>query len=106
VPQFEFMPQLPIPPNPHTGTMAHRRPKRPSDPSQLGKLIVDLSVGEATEPTPQPESATEFARQGGLKGGKARATALTPERRREIALDAARTRWGKKLGSKRRQKGD
>jgi len=32
-------------------------------------------------------------RLGGLKGGQARAQALTPERRREIALLAAQARW-------------
>lgn len=34
------------------------------------------------------------ARKGGLKGGKARAEKLSPERRREIAQKAARSRWG------------
>ncbi len=44
--------------------MARRRPQRPRDPSQLGKLIVDLSVGEATEAeTAPPDPATEFARK-------------------------------------------
>jgi len=32
---------------------------------------------------------------GGLKGGKARAERLTPERRVEIARKAAAARWGK-----------
>jgi hypothetical protein len=76
--------------------MAKHRPNRPRDPSQLGKLIVDLSVGEATEAAPPHDTpAMEFARSGGLKGGKARAAALTPKRRREIARLAAERRWGK-----------
>ena len=76
--------------------MATRRPKRPSDPNQLGKLIVDLSTGDAEDqPQPAENPATEFARKGGLKGGRARADALTPERRRAIAQVAARRRWGK-----------
>ena len=33
--------------------------------------------------------------KGGRKGGPARAAALTPERRREIAKKAAATRWSK-----------
>jgi hypothetical protein len=87
--------------------MASRRPKRPRDPNQLGKLIVELSVGEASEPVVSPlSSASEFARSGGLKGGKARAKALTPQRRREIALDAAKTRWGGLSAKKRRPKSD
>ena len=75
--------------------MALRRPKRPTDPSQLGKLIVDLSTGEAHEDMPADDSATAFARQGGLKGGKARAQKLSPEERRKIAKAAASARWRK-----------
>jgi hypothetical protein len=75
--------------------MASRRPQRPRDPSQLGKMIVDLSVGEVTEDAPAPaDPAVEFARKGGLKGGKARAAALSHERRSEIAREAASKRWG------------
>ena len=33
--------------------------------------------------------------EGGKKGGKARATKLSPEKRREIAKNAAKVRWGK-----------
>lgn len=38
--------------------------------------------------------AAEFAR----KGGKARAKALTPERRKEIARKAIAARWARKKG--------
>jgi hypothetical protein len=77
--------------------MAPRRPKRPTDPNQLGKLIVDISTGEREDDVPQSKDspASEFARQGGLKGGKARAESLSPERRREIARIAAERRWAK-----------
>jgi len=37
--------------------------------------------------------AAELGRRGGMKGGKARAAALSPEQRREIARLAATTRW-------------
>ncbi|MGO9259681.1 MAG: histone H1 [Bryobacteraceae bacterium] len=37
----------------------------------------------------------ELGRRGGRIGGKARANGLSPERRREIALKAARKRWDK-----------
>ena len=71
-----------------------KRPKRPRDPNQLGKLIVDLSVGEAVEAVPKVLSpASQLAQQGGLKGGKARAALLAPERRQEIARLAAAKRW-------------
>ncbi len=74
-----------------------KHPKRPRDPAQLAKMIVDLATGEMDESIKAAESpATEFARRGGLKGGKARAALLTPERRQEIARLAAKTRWRKK----------
>ena len=38
--------------------------------------------------------AAALGRLGGLKGGPARAIALSPERRRAIARRAARKRWG------------
>ena len=31
-----------------------KRPKRPRDPNQLGKLIVDLATGERMEEKPEP----------------------------------------------------
>jgi hypothetical protein len=40
--------------------------------------------------------AAALGRLGGLKGGRARASAPSPERRREIAMKAARTRWSKR----------
>lgn len=40
-------------------------------------------------------AAVALGRLGGLKGGKARAAMLTPERRREIALKAIQARWEK-----------
>src|SRR6266511_1344408 len=42
----------------------------------------------------EKKAAQAFARMGGLKGGKARAEALTPKERQEIARQAAQKRWG------------
>ena len=61
-------------------------------------------VKEATEPKEEaPESsidrhaaAVALGRLGGLKGGKARASKMTPEQRKESARKAAKARWGKK----------
>lgn len=39
-------------------------------------------------------SAAALGRAGGLKGGKARAAALSPEQRSSIAKKAAAKRWG------------
>ena len=74
-------------------TWGVKKPKRPRDPNQLAKHIVDIATGETKE-TFQPPSPAR--RQGGLKGGKARANRLTPEQRREIATTAARARWKKR----------
>ena len=78
----------------HTRPVA-KHPKRPRDPNQLAKLIVDMSVGEAPpEPPPAPETpATEARRKGGLKGGKVRAKRLSAAKRKAIAKKAARARW-------------
>jgi len=70
--------------------MAPKHPKRPRDPNLVGKLIVNLATGETMKIVPAPNNpAAEFARQDGLKGGKAQAEKLTPERRAKIAKDAA-----------------
>jgi hypothetical protein len=68
------------------------KPKRPRDPNQLGKLIVDLATREAAEVAEPSEPVDDGSdlrkaafRRGGLRGGKARAAKLTPEQRSEIA---------------------
>jgi hypothetical protein len=40
--------------------------------------------------------AVALGRRGGVKGGKARAAALTAAERRRIARKAAEARWGKR----------
>jgi hypothetical protein len=83
-----------------------RKPRlRPRDPNQLAKLIVDIATGQIEDkPDSRPEDAVKdpaavsLGRRGGLKGGKARAAAMTPERRAEIARRAAAKRWGKESG--------
>jgi hypothetical protein len=73
--------------------------KRPRDVNQLAKLIVDIATGEVEDVRPDDgknPNAVALGRLGGLKGGKARAAKLTPERRKEIAVNAAKKRWEKK----------
>jgi hypothetical protein len=43
-------------------------------------------------------AAVLLGRLGGMKGGKARAKALSPRKRVQIARKAAAARWGKKRG--------
>ena len=81
--------------------MPDRSKTRPRDPNQLAHRVFLESIGEAerTEPPAQPQknpAAVALGRLGGLKGGAARAAALTPKKRSQIAAKAARTRWGKK----------
>jgi hypothetical protein len=71
-------------------------PKRPRDPNQLAKLILDIATGEEIDQSPdegKDPAAIARGRKGGQKGGKARAEALTEEERSEIARKAANARW-------------
>ena len=72
-----------------------KKPKRPRDPNQLGKLIVDLSVGEADDSKNLPdESGKDPAAVAlGKKGGAARAAKLSAKKRKAIAAKAAKARW-------------
>ena len=47
------------------------------------------------EPIARNPHAAALGRLGGLRGGAARAAALSPRRRRDIARAAARARWNK-----------
>jgi hypothetical protein len=51
------------------------------------------TVVAATSDEPRPNDKRESQRQGGLKGGPARARAISRERRVEIARKANAARW-------------
>ena len=51
---------------------------------------VQAALAEPTE----PDKRRQASRKGGLKGGKARANAISKERRKEIALAGSAARWG------------
>ncbi|PYS47718.1 MAG: histone H1 [Acidobacteria bacterium] len=71
--------------------------KRTRDENALAKSVVDSILDELEqEPKPIKEKdprAVKRGRQGGSKGGKARAEKLSAEKRKEIAKKAAHTRW-------------
>jgi hypothetical protein len=71
--------------------------KRPRDPNQLAKMIVDIATGEVedtvSESKRHPESVR--GRAGGLRGGESRAAKLTKKQRSAIARKAADSRWGR-----------
>lgn len=69
--------------------------KRPRDPNQLAKLIVDIATGEAEDTAQDKKRAKRRGRAGGMKGGKARAKKLTRTERVNIARLAAKARWKK-----------
>jgi hypothetical protein len=111
------------------------RPKRPTDPNEWARQMVDESTGNPPEPenssvaiVPFPKAVVqkhqqvmqtkgvsipgsakseraarkfisifmaEMGRKGGKIGGKRRLETLTPEKRRELALRAAKARWEK-----------
>jgi hypothetical protein len=82
--------------------------KRPRDVNQLAAMLVaEATEEDADAPSDRKRGDSEagdsdknpaavaLGRIGGLKGGKARASALSSERRREIAQLAAAARWKK-----------
>lgn len=73
--------------------MATKRLKRPRDPIQLGKLIVDIATGQVEDSV--EDKRNQAAAELGRKGGKARAANLPKEKRAEIARKAAAKRWGR-----------
>ncbi len=77
-----------------SGFSSGRRVKRPRDPIQLAKLIGDIATGQVADRVGESAKVVR-ARKGGTKGGPARASALTPEQRAEIARVAAEARWKK-----------
>ncbi len=77
--------------------MALKRTPRPRDPIQLGKLMVDIATGAVPDGVDdgKDDAASALGRKGGVKGGVARANALEPAKRSEIAKRAALARWKK-----------
>jgi hypothetical protein len=69
----------------------------PKRPAQLAKLIVDIATGEVEdrELTPEEQGKDPAAAALGRKGGRARASTMTAERRRQISEVAAKARWSK-----------
>lgn len=72
--------------------------KLPADTNKRAKSIVDIATSEGKEIIDELKNAAAIlGRMGGLKGGKARASKLTAEQRKEIAKKGAEKRWAKNL---------
>ncbi len=63
-----------------------------SDINQLAADVVAAATGQSRKRRKNP-AAVALGRRGGLVGGRARANALSPGERSEIAKRAARARW-------------
>ena len=75
----------------HDGLMAKRSSKKSKrDVAQNALRVVEEAIGAPLKKNPH---AVALGRLGGKVGGKRRDEILTPERKREIAMKAARTRW-------------
>lgn len=70
-----------------------RGEKRPADAIGLAVMVGRIATGEVED---ERETLSSAAAEMGRKGGKARAEAMTPERRAEIAKAAAAKRWERK----------
>ena len=68
--------------------------KRPADAVGLAVMVGRIATGEVEDVAPD-DGKDPAAKALGAKGGKARASSMTPERRAEIAKKAADKRWGK-----------
>ena len=77
--------------------------KRPSDPNQLAKWVVEQSTAEESTrgksvsvPADLSAYMAAMGRRGGMVGGKRRLVTMTAEQRKKVAAKAAEARWGKK----------
>jgi hypothetical protein len=73
-----------------------KRLRTPADENELAAAI----VARTTRASEKDPAAVALGRRGGLKGGHARAAALTPEERKQSAQDAANARWAKQKATK------
>ena len=71
-----------------------RGERRPADAVGAAILVGRIATGDAED----PKGKTPNRAKGGKAGARARADKLSPERRKEIAANAAKKRW--KSGSK------
>jgi hypothetical protein len=69
----------------------------------IAKDAVERAIGEHLDGSPlvdpnagKDPAAVSRGRLGGLRGGRARAISMSPEKRVRIARKAAKVRWGRK----------
>lgn len=67
--------------------------KRPADVIGNAVTVAKIATGEIDD-VPDDDGKDKAAQAMGRKGGKARAQAMTPEQRTEVARKGAAKRWG------------
>ena len=72
-----------------------RGEKRPADVIGNAVKVMRIATGEETEEL-ETDRVKSAAAELGARGGKARAAKMAPQRRTEIAKEAARSRWAKR----------
>ena len=70
--------------------------KRPADVIGNAVRVMRIATGETEESARAEDGKSKAAVELGRSGGRARAKALSPKTRREIARKAANTRWNKR----------
>jgi hypothetical protein len=67
--------------------------KRPVDVIGNAVKVMRIATGEEAEDFPADDGKDKAAQSLGQRGGRARAKALSPKRRADIARTAAKSRW-------------
>lgn len=71
--------------------------RMPSEPNLIAVLPAKIAIEETGTSSKEMKAVSKYlatiGQRGGIKGGKARAAALSSERRSEIARRAAQSRW-------------
>ena len=83
------------------GRMPKRTSKQKLDEIQNARRVVDITIEESdVSPALVSQVMAQMGRKGGQIGGKRRLETMTPERRKEVASQAANIRWGAKKKAK------
>ena len=84
----------------HSRSSTPKRKGTPHDFTVAARRVVEQAIGEKLDGSPLNDpndgknpAAVALGRLGGAKGGRARADALTPAKRKAIAKKAAQARW-------------
>ena len=84
----------------HSRSSTPKREGTPHDFTVTARRVVEQAIGEKLDGSPLNDpndgknpAAVTLGRLGGAKGGRARADALTPAKRKAIAKKAAQARW-------------